>query len=429
LTGFPTIDQSGLPRSDALPKRCLLLLARVLLPRLRSDLDFMASPFPERPGLLIRDPHRYSDATLIVPPALVSCLACFDGTKNETDLHGVLQLSTGLQAVKEIAADLVRTLGEAGMLDDQMYARLRSQRHRQFEEAAQRMAVHAGGGYPDQPAALARMLTDYLAEGGKPAREPLIGLAAPHVSPGGGTACYGAAYAALPRDLHQRTFVILGTSHYGEPNRFGLTRKPFRTPLGDAETDGDLVGALAGLAGDGAKVEDYCHAVEHSIEFQVLFLQHLYGPRVRILPILCGPLGTGERDARPERNQSVARFLGALGELAAREAHRVFWVLGVDMAHVGRRYGDRFPAEAHQGPLTVVAERDRRRIDRISAGDADGFWDLVHENQHDDLKWCGSSPLYAFLRAAPQARGRLLRYDQWNIDAESVVSFAALAFR
>jgi hypothetical protein len=29
----------------------------------------------------------------------------------------------------------------------------------------------------------------------------------------------------------------------------------------------------------------------------------------------------------------------------------------------------------------------------------------------------------------PQARGRLIRYDQWNIDEQSVVSFAALAFR
>ena len=401
----------------------------MLLPRLRSDLDFMASPFPERPGLLIRDPHRYSDATLIVPPALVSCLGCFDGTKSEVDLRDVLQLSTGLDTVTEIAADLVRTLREAGMLDDQMYARLKSERHHQFERAPHRQSVHSGAGYPDEPAALARMLTDYVAAGGKPAREPLIGVAAPHVSPGGGTACYGAAYAALPRGLQERTFVILGTSHYGEPNRFGLTRKPFRTPLGDAETDTALVTALAARAGEGAKLEDYCHAVEHSIEFQVLFLQHLYGAGVRILPILCGPLGTGERDARPERSAAVARFLGALGELAAREAHRLFWVLGIDMAHVGRRYGDRFPAEAHRGPLSVVAERDRRRIERVGSGDADGFWDLVHENQHDDLKWCGSSPLYAFLRAVPQARGRLLRYDQWNIDAESVVSFAALAFR
>jgi hypothetical protein len=28
----------------------------------------------------------------------------------------------------------------------------------------------------------------------------------------------------------------------------------------------------------------------------------------------------------------------------------------------------------------------------------------------------------------PAARGRLLRYEQWNIDPESVVSFAAMEF-
>jgi AmmeMemoRadiSam system protein B len=161
----------------------------------------------------------------------------------------------------------------------------------------------------------------------------------------------------------------------------------------------------------------------------VLFLQRLYGPRVRILPILCGPLGNGARDARPEHHAPVARFLGALGELAARERPRLFWVLGVDMAHVGRRYGDRFPATAHEGALEIVTERDRRRIDRIGAGDADGFWDLVHENQRDDLKWCGSAPIYTFLRAVPEARGKMLRYDQWNIDEQSVVSFAAMSFR
>ena len=389
----------------------------------------MASPFPERPGLLIRDPHRYSDATLIVPPALVSSLGCFDGTKSDVDLREALALSTGRITVSDIADDLIRTLREAGMLDDDVYARLRSDRHRQFAEASHRLAVHAGGGYPEEPHELGRMLDGYLATGGSPAREPLIGIAAPHVSPQGGADCYGAAYAALAPEIGDRTFVILGTSHYGEVNRFGLTRKTFVTPLGAAETDTAFVSTLARQGGDGAKVEDYCHAVEHSIEFQVLFLQHLYGPRVRILPILCGPLSTGERDARPERSDAVARFLGALGELAAREGPRLFWVLGIDMAHVGRRYGDRYPATAYEGPLDVVAERDRRRIDRIDAGDADGFWDLVHENRHDDLKWCGSSPLYTFLRAVPGARGRLLRYDQWNIDAQSVVSFAAMAFR
>jgi hypothetical protein len=63
----------------------------------------------------------------------------------------------------------------------------------------------------------------------------------------------------------------------------------------------------------------------------------------------------------------------------------------------------------------------------MTASDADGFWGLVQENK-DDLKWCGSSPIYTFLKAVPQARGTLRRYQQWNIDEESVVSFAAMGF-
>jgi len=78
--------------------------------------------------------------------------------------------------------------------------------------------------------------------------------------------------------------------------------------------------------------------------------------------------------------------------------------------------------------MAVVAQRDRSRIDRINAGDAAGFWELVQEKR-DDLKWCGSSPLYTFLKVAPNARGELTRYEQWNIDEQSVVSFAGISFR
>jgi MEMO1 family protein len=82
--------------------------------------------------------------------------------------------------------------------------------------------------------------------------------------------------------------------------------------------------------------------------------------------------------------------------------------------------------------LRTVAARDRARVERIEAGDADGFWELVAErgeqDGYDDLKWCGTSPIYTFLRALPEARGRLLGYDQWNIDEASVVSFGAMSF-
>ena len=120
-------------------------------------------------------------------------------------------------------------------------------------------------------------------------------------------------------------------------------------------------------------------------------------------------------------------FFDALSELNDREGKGLFWVLGVDMAHMGARYGDRFPAIADRDEMAVVAERDAVRIDRVTKGDADGFWERVQENR-DDLKWCGSSPIYSFMRAVPEARGTLQRYEQWNIDERSVVSFAGISF-
>ncbi len=131
-------------------------------------------------------------------------------------------------------------------------------------------------------------------------------------------------------------------------------------------------------------------------------------------------------DCRSE-NPGVERVLGELGELAAREGDKLLWVLGVDMAHIGRRYGNPIEAKAGQGEMEVVAKRDHDRIERMADGDARGFWELVQQNQ-DDLNWCGSAPIYTFLKALPDARGSLLRYQQWNIDEHSVVSFAGMGF-
>jgi len=56
---------------------------------------------------------------------------------------------------------------------------------------------------------------------------------------------------------------------------------------------------------------------------------------------------------------------------------------GVDMAHMGARYGDQFEAIAHNDEMVAVAERDQGRMERIAAGDAPGFWELVRENRDD----------------------------------------------
>ena len=392
----------------------------------------MPSPDPERPGLFIRDPYGFSDTMLLIPPPLVASLACFDGEQTTLDLRASLVQATGELQVGEIEKQLFDALNNAGFLENERFEDLRRARLEEFSEAPKREPAHAGSAYPSDPAEASAQLAGYMNGAAAELAEPdsnLIGLASPHVSPFGGWESYRDAYSTLRPADRDRTFVILGTSHYGEPDRFGLTRKPFVTPLGEAATDVSLVNHLAEQAPNSVRMEDYCHAVEHSIEFQVLFLQHLFGANIRILPILCGSFARSiYQGGMPEDSEDVRRFLGTLGELAAHEGDRLLWVLGIDMAHMGRRYNDPLSAAANQGPMLEVAGRDRARIERVQEGDARGFWSLVQERQ-DDLKWCGSSPIYTFLKAVPEARGTLRRYQQWNIDAESVVSFAAMTFR
>jgi AmmeMemoRadiSam system protein B len=325
---------------------------------------------------------------------------------------------------------LVATMDESGFLESERFFEMRDSKRREFAEAGVREPAHVGSGYPETADEVAKTLNGYGAIPESNQANSLVAIAAPHVSPQGGFQSYAAAYRKLGPAYADRTFVILGTSHYGEPEKFGLTRKPFVTPLGTLQTDTVMVDWLGARAPGSVVMEDYCHATEHSIEFQCLFLQHVLGRSdAKIVPILCGPLVKSlmTRQA-PETDDGVRAFVDALGELASVHGNRIVWVLGIDMAHIGRRYGDRFGARVSQGPMQEVEARDRARLERICDGDAGGFFELVAPN-HDDLRWCGYSPLYAFLKAVNGVRGEVLRYEQWNIDSESVVSFAGLEFR
>ena len=400
-----------------------------VLPRLRFNLDFLPSPDPKKPGLYIRDPYGYSDATLLVPPPLVPVLECFDGAQSAIDLRAELVRITGEIQVGDLENHLYDSLSEAGFLENDRYRELKADREASFAKENLRAPNFAGTAYPANRVSLSDLMLSRVGRS-IAANSGTLAIAAPHASPDGGWDTYRAAYQALPsaEKTAERTFIILGTSHYGAPDRFGLTRKQFVTPFGEARTNVALVEELAAAAPGAIRMEDYCHAVEHSIEFQIVFLQHLYGPEIKVLPILCGPFVKSIYEGTlPEENGNVARFFDALGEIGAREGERLLWILGVDMAHMGRRYGDPLRAKANLSEMLAIEQRDRQRIAQIIAGDPRSYWSLIQQNQ-DDLKWCGSSPFYTFLKAMPGLRGELLDYHQWQIDTDSVVSFGALRF-
>jgi AmmeMemoRadiSam system protein B len=397
-----------------------------LLPALRRDLDLIPSPVADRPGLLMRDSFGYSEGAIIIPPVLVKCLRCFDGRHTVNDLRELLVRLTGYLDVDTMATGLLNALEQNAFLDNETFADRRDTRQREFAQSATRTPAHAGTAYPAELDPLQETMRRYLGNDEPVPAGKVRAIAAPHVSPEGGWKSYRAAYQALPPEDADCTFIILGTSHYGECNKFGLTHKPYITPLGTPRVDSGIVSELASARC--AKMDDYCHAVEHSIEFQVLFLQWLYGANVKVVPVLCGSFAPSiDAGGVPEDDADVREFFDRLGEISEREGDGLRWVLGIDMAHQGQRYGDAFAARAHQDGMTEVTRRDQLRMNRMLAGDAAGFWDLVRENR-DDLRWCGSAPAYTFLKVMPQARGRLHNYEQWNIDDASVVSFAGLSF-
>jgi len=397
----------------------------------------MPSPIAEQPGLLLRDPFRYTDDVLVIPPAWVALLRCLDGAHSMLDAQVVMtRLAGGKIVPQSELQELVTILSDRGFLDDEGLARRVERAHDAFRASPVREETLAGSAYPLEREAIESLLDQRIDGTAKrtlcaPDADWPLAIAAPHVSPEGGYASYGAAYA-LPEssDEDLKTFVILGTSHYGAPERFGVTAKPFRTPLGTVEIDRDALSLFVKRGGDAVVEEDYCHRTEHSIELQVLFLQYRLAHPFRILPILCGPfVDSLVRGVPPETLDGNARVFDALTELATKRPDLV-WVLGVDMAHIGLRYGENEPARAYEGRMLEVREQDERRLERIAAGDAEGFFELVHP-EGDALNWCGYAPIYTFLRAMHTRRveGSVCSYEQWNIDEASVVTFAALHFQ
>src|SRR5262249_51782944 len=132
------------------------------LPRLRADLDIMPSPMREQPGLIVRDPFRFSPSTLLIPPLLAPCLGCFAGEHDEGDLTATIARLPGRVAVGDVARRLIASLHDAGFLDDDRFAEMRGAREREFAALGERASAHAGSGYPLEAAALTHTLDGYF---------------------------------------------------------------------------------------------------------------------------------------------------------------------------------------------------------------------------------------------------------------------------
>jgi AmmeMemoRadiSam system protein B len=258
-----------------------------------------------------------------------------------------------------------------------------------------RPAAVAGAFYPGDPANLAAELAGHLrGAAGDPARSaPPKAIIAPHAGYIYSGPIAGSVYARLaPLRGRIRRVVLAGPAHRVFVRGAAVpAASAFDSPLGRVELDLEAIARLRELAC--VEVSERAHALEHSLEVQVPFLQAVLG-EFRLVPLVVG-------DAAP---QEVARMLDAVWG-----GPETLIVVSSDLSHY-------LPYEAARA-------RDRDTAQAIVRLEPS----LVPEEA------CGAAPINGLLVAA---RSRGLRAELVDLrtsgdtagDRDRVVGYGAFAF-
>ena len=402
-------------------------------PRLRALEAFPIQQDGQR-AVGLRDPARFTDQVAVLPVPLLDIVSLFDGEHSLDEIRDIVSVRHGLALTRAEIGAVAERLDEGGFLDSPRFAARRERIEAEYAASPARPAAHAGGAYAGEPDALRAQIDAFFRSPTGPGMEGdvgsgfgLRGLLAPHIDFHRGGPTYAWAYRELLRRSDADCFVILGTCHAGMSDPVAATLKAYDTPLGPAPVDHDVLDALGRRYGHDLFGSEGAHRVEHSIEFQAVMLRWALADRrpFTVVPVLASFLHEAVwTGAAPEADSRVPRFVDALAATIAASDRRVCVIGGVDLAHVGPQFGD--PEPNTPAVLRKVERDDRAMLDAIVAGDSAAFYDAVARDG-DARRICGLSPIYAFLRALPGARGELLRYSQWP-DPQGTVSFCAAAF-
>ena len=434
--GRPLSSSAAQAEAEALPA----------FPRLR-PLDIQEVPDGDRVVVLLTDPTGVAKQPVAVAPEAVAVLSLFDGSVSLDDLVALVDRETGDPRAGENVRKLVEVLDRQLLLESPRYFAERDRILAEYRALPARPAALAGESYPADPTALTGFLEQQEAVAGawKSGLKPAPGmggpapaappgapraLVAPHIDLRRGGPVISRAYlewdGASPPDV----VFVYGVGHMLLEQPFALTGKAFETPLGTVEVEADAVRAIAEACGPGILAEEMAHRDEHSIEFQAVELRRRFGERTpRIVPLLCGGFhGLVRFERRPAEEPAVEGVIQAVKAAAASlvaQGRTVAHVAGVDLSHVGARFGD--PEPLDEAGLAAIEQHDRAALDAAVRGDAEGWFDAIAAHG-DSTRICGFAATYAMLRVAEPGAGRLLAYEPSIEPGGSVVTYASIAW-
>ena len=389
----------------------------------------------EEQYVVLWDPGGLSTEKLIVPLSYFYLLQFFDGE----------------HSLEQIAAEYLRKFGEflvpdrlhrlVGDLEDKLFLEgERADAARQaalaaYRAAPTRRAVYAGKSYEADPVKLRTQLKGYFTSKEGPERkdsehkgQPIKGLVVPHYELKDAGPIYAWAYKELQEAQAPDLFVVLGTCHAGLHNGYAVTDKDFETPLGVVKTERAVLDRLKASAGFCVD-EEFAHKNEHSIEFQLPFLQFVSGQAnpISIVPILCSfpPATFFDPELRPLRER-VESFLAALQDALAQAGRPACIIASTELAHIGMRYGDASPPTDFS--FHRCMQQDLTMLKHAEEVNADAFAQFIAK-EGDNRRISGFAAVYTLLKLIGEGKGQVLRYDRGITDQfNSTVTYASMAF-
>ncbi len=383
-------------------------------------------------SLLLRDPLRLSDQTVILPRQLAPLLALCDGTRDSDALRAALGVRFGLRVGPDVMEQVLTAFDDTFLLDNDRFAQARERALVEYRRSPFRLPILAGRSYPADAAELRRFLDNYLAAvdgaSGDLDLGDVRGLVSPHIDYARGGPVYARVWKRAEEAVKAADLaVLLGTDHFGESGGLTLTRQHYSTPFGVLPTAREVVDALAGdLGAEAAFANELYHRSEHSIELAAVWLHYIRGGQpCETVPILCGPFDRfvlGEAD--PAQDTAINGLVVTLKRIA--HERRTIVVAAADLAHVGPAFGGQ--------PLDLVGRArlkaaDDEIIARMCAGDAQGFFAAI-KRERDRNSVCGLPPIYLTLRVLSPAQGMQVAYDRCPADQNgtSLVSICGILF-
>jgi len=260
----------------------------------------------------------------------------------------------------------------------------------------------AGRFYPGNRARLEAEIRSYFDEG--TSRVKSFGVVSPHAGYVYSGKVAGQVFSRV--EIPKRV-VVMGPNHRGVGGRIAvMSEGTWETPLGEVSLDNELTAKLM-AAIDIAEDDSRAHALEHSLEVQVPFLQAIRTDFL-LTPITLGGLSLKQCLTLGD---ALAGVIDELGE-------HVLMVASSDMTHYE--------------PDTDARARDREVIDLMLSLDPEGVFRIVQEK---GITMCGVMPVTAMLRAARTLGATevdLVDYmtsGDTSGDYSSVVGYAGLIVR